>query len=185
MKISIIAAVARNGVIGREGAGVVEAIGTGVTGLKVGDRVAYGAAPIGSYAEARLIPADRLVKIPDNVSDQQAASIMLKGMTSQYLLRRTHPVVPGDIILTANPGYVLGRPSLDRVVLRRVASEAAATSAMRRRQTIRPRADHRAIQKGSIPLRAELPRQRPTCQAGFFRGSECRVCGDSKTGGIR
>ena len=86
-------------VIGREGAGVVEAIGAGVTGLKVGDRVAYGAAPIGSYAEARLIPADRLVKIPDNVTDQQAASIMLKGMTSQYLLRRTHPVVPGDIIL--------------------------------------------------------------------------------------
>lgn len=86
-------------VIGREGAGVVEAIGEGVTGLSVGDRVAYASAPIGSYAEARLIPADRVVKVPAGVSDQQAASIMLKGMTAQYLIRRTHVVMPGDTIL--------------------------------------------------------------------------------------
>ena len=86
-------------VIGREGAGVVEAVGAGVTDVKVGDRVAYASAPIGSYAEARLIAADRVVKIPDGVSDQQAASMMLKGMTAQYLLRRTHIVKPGDTIL--------------------------------------------------------------------------------------
>lgn len=86
-------------VIGREGAGVVEAVGSAVSGLKVGDRVAYGAAPIGSYSEARLIPADRVVTIPANVSDQQAASIMLKGMTAQYLLRRTYAVKAGDTIL--------------------------------------------------------------------------------------
>ncbi|MEO8383895.1 MAG: quinone oxidoreductase [Betaproteobacteria bacterium] len=86
-------------VIGREGAGVVEAVGTGVTDVKVGDRVAYASAPIGSYAEARLIAADRVVKIPNGVSDQQAASMMLKGMTAQYLIRRTHVVKPGDTIL--------------------------------------------------------------------------------------
>lgn len=86
-------------VIGREGAGVVEAIGAAVTEFKVGDRVAYASAPIGSYAEARLIAADRVVKIPDSVTDQQAASIMLKGMTAQYLIRRTYAVKPGDTIL--------------------------------------------------------------------------------------
>lgn len=86
-------------VIGREGAGVVEAIGAAVTEFKVGDRVAYASAPIGSYAEGRLIAADRVVKIPNNVTDQQAASIMLKGMTAQYLIRRTYAVKPGDTIL--------------------------------------------------------------------------------------
>ena len=86
-------------VIGREAAGVVESVGAGVADLKIGDRVAYGAAPIGAYAEARTVPADRLVKIPDSVTDQQAASIMLKGMTAQYLLRRTYAVKAGDTIL--------------------------------------------------------------------------------------
>ena len=86
-------------VLGREGAGVIEAVGTSVTGFKVGDRVAYGAAPLGSYSEMRLIPADRVVSIPANVTDQQAASIMLKGMTAQYLLRRSYAVKAGDTIL--------------------------------------------------------------------------------------
>lgn len=86
-------------VIGREAAGVVEAIGSAVTDFKVGERVAYGSAPIGSYAEARLVAADRVVKIPEGVTDRQAASIMLKGMTAQYLIRRTHAVKPGDTIL--------------------------------------------------------------------------------------
>lgn len=86
-------------ILGREGAGVVEEIGAAVTDLKVGDRVAYAASPIGSYAEARLMPADKLVKIPHGISDNQAASMMLKGMTAQYLVRRTHKVKPGDTIL--------------------------------------------------------------------------------------
>ena len=86
-------------VIGREAAGVVEAVGSAVTDLKVGDRVAYAATPIGSYSEARLMAADRVVKIPAGVTDQQAASIMLKGITAQYLLRRTYPVKAGDTIL--------------------------------------------------------------------------------------
>jgi NADPH:quinone reductase len=86
-------------VIGREGAGVIESIGSGVKDLAVGDRVAYASSPIGSYAEVRLMPADRVVRVPSGVSDQQAASIMLKGMTAQYLLRRTFAVKAGDTVL--------------------------------------------------------------------------------------
>ncbi len=86
-------------IVGGEGAGVVEAVGPGVTDIKAGDRVAYGAAPIGSYCEARVIPADRLVKIPDGITDQQAASMMLKGLTTQYLIRSTYRVKSGETIL--------------------------------------------------------------------------------------
>jgi NADPH2:quinone reductase len=84
-------------VIGNEAAGVVEAVGTGVTDLKPGDRVAYSGV-IGAYAQARLMPADRLVKIPEGVSDQLAATLMLKGLTVQYLLRQTYVVKAGDTI---------------------------------------------------------------------------------------
>jgi NADPH2:quinone reductase len=83
---------------GVEGAGVVEAVGDGVNGLNPGDRVAYGG-PIGSYAEVRLIAADRLVKLPDSISSDQAAAMMLQGMTAHMLLRRVYCVEPGDTIL--------------------------------------------------------------------------------------
>lgn len=83
---------------GMEGAGVVTAIGEGVRDLKVGRRVAY-AGPIGGYAEERLIAADRVVRIPDGVSDEVAAAVMLKGMTAQYLLRRTYKVGPDTTLL--------------------------------------------------------------------------------------
>jgi NADPH2:quinone reductase len=83
---------------GQEGAGVVEAVGEGVSELREGQRVAY-AGPLGAYAERRLIPADRVVALPDEVSDEQAAAMMLKGMTAQYLLRRTYRVQPGQTIL--------------------------------------------------------------------------------------
>ena len=83
---------------GGEGAGVVEEAGEGVAGLKAGDRVAY-AVGTGAYAERRVIPADRLVKVPDTISDEQAAAMMLKGMTAEYLLRRTYKVKAGDTIL--------------------------------------------------------------------------------------
>src|SRR5882724_4923998 len=85
-------------VSGNEGAGEVIAVGSGVTDLKVGDRVAYVVA-LGAYAEERLMPADRAVKIPDNISYEQAAAMMLKGMTAQYLLRRTYKVEKGSTIL--------------------------------------------------------------------------------------
>ena len=83
---------------GTEAAGEIEAVGEGVTGLTAGDRVAY-AGPIGSYAEARLIDADRLVKLPDYVSDELAAAMMLQGMTARMLLRAVYEVKPGDTIL--------------------------------------------------------------------------------------
>jgi NADPH2:quinone reductase len=85
-------------VSGNEGAGEVTAVGSGVTDLKVGDRVAYVVA-MGAYAEERLLNADRAVKIPDNISYEQAAAMMLKGMTAEYLLRRTYKVKAGDTIL--------------------------------------------------------------------------------------
>jgi len=85
--------------IGMEGAGVVEAVGAGVEHLREGDRVAYAAPPPGSYAQVRLAPASQMVKVPDGISDQIAASIMLKGMTAQYLLHRTLQVKPGDTVL--------------------------------------------------------------------------------------
>jgi len=83
---------------GVEGAGIVDAIGEGVTSLRPGDRVAY-AGPIGGYAEQRLIDAERLVKLPDSISAEQAAAMMLQGMTAHMLLRSVHRVVPGETIL--------------------------------------------------------------------------------------
>jgi NADPH2:quinone reductase len=85
--------------LGSEAAGVVEAVGPGVTVVRPGDRVAYAGGPPGSYAEVRLMPADRLVKLPDGISDQTAAAMMLKGMTVEYLIRRTHRVEPGETVL--------------------------------------------------------------------------------------
>lgn len=85
--------------IGMEGAGIVEALGPDVTEVKVGDRVAYGSGPLGAYAEQRAIPASKLVRLPDSISDKQAAAMMLQGMTVEYLLLRTYPVKRGDTIL--------------------------------------------------------------------------------------
>lgn len=84
---------------GMEAAGVVEAVGPGVDHVAVGDRVAYASGPLGSYSEVRLMPAERVVALPDGVEDRQAAAAMLKGMTAQYLLKQTRPVGPGDTIL--------------------------------------------------------------------------------------
>ena len=83
---------------GVEGAGVVEAVGPNVADVKVGDRVAYGG-PLGGYAELRLIDADRVVKLPDAISSEQAAAMMLQGMTAHMLLRMVYSVKPGDTIL--------------------------------------------------------------------------------------
>ena len=85
--------------LGLEAAGVVTAVGQGVTEFKPGDRVAYGSGPIGAYATARNIAAAKLVPVPDGVSDEQAAAIMLKGGTARYLLKQTYAVKPGDTVL--------------------------------------------------------------------------------------
>ncbi|MBL6934850.1 MAG: quinone oxidoreductase [Alphaproteobacteria bacterium] len=86
-------------IIGMEGAGVVEAVGEGVTEVAVGERVAYAAPPVGAYAEKRIMAADQLVRVPDGIDDVSAAAMMLKGLTAQYLLRRTHAAKAGETIL--------------------------------------------------------------------------------------
>jgi NADPH2:quinone reductase len=85
--------------LGGEGAGVVEAVGPGVADVKPGDRVAYCGGPPGAYSEVRVMPADRLVKLPEGVSERTAATLMLKGLTVQYLLRQTFPLKGGETIL--------------------------------------------------------------------------------------
>jgi len=85
--------------LGLEGAGVVEAVGSAVTEVRVGDRVAYAGGPPGAYAEVRNLPADRLVNLPDAIDFKTAAAMLLQGMTAQYLLRRTFRVQANDIIL--------------------------------------------------------------------------------------
>ncbi|MCH8001128.1 MAG: quinone oxidoreductase [Proteobacteria bacterium] len=85
--------------LGMEGAGVVEELGEGVSGLATGDRVAYATPPPGSYSEARLIAADRVVKLPDAIDDRTAAAMMLQGLTVQYLIRQTHRVAAGETVL--------------------------------------------------------------------------------------
>ncbi|MCA8105676.1 quinone oxidoreductase [Burkholderia sp. AU18528] len=87
------------GGLGMEAAGEVTAVGDGVTAFKAGDRVAYVGQPPGAYAQERAMPAERLVKLPDGISYDDAASVMLQGLTAHYLLRRTYPVKAGDTIL--------------------------------------------------------------------------------------
>ncbi|MBY4713119.1 quinone oxidoreductase family protein [Burkholderia cepacia] len=87
------------GGLGMEAAGEVTAVGEGVTALKAGDRVAYVGQPPGAYAQERVMPVERLVKLPDGISYDDAASVMLQGLTAHYLLRRTYPVKAGDTIL--------------------------------------------------------------------------------------
>jgi NADPH2:quinone reductase len=85
--------------IGLEGAGRVEALGPEVTALRVGDRVAYAAPPLGAYQAVRTMPADRLIRLPDGIADTTAAAMMLRGMTVEYLIRRTFPVKRGMTVL--------------------------------------------------------------------------------------
>jgi NADPH2:quinone reductase len=85
--------------LGQEGAGVVEAIGEGVTEVKVGDRVAYAGRPNGAYAQSRIMPTDILLRLPDDISFETGAAMMLQGLTVQYLLNRTYKVKAGDTIL--------------------------------------------------------------------------------------
>ncbi|WP_341247769.1 quinone oxidoreductase [Cupriavidus pauculus] len=85
--------------LGHEAAGVVEAVGEGVTDVAVGDRVAYMNAGLGAYAEGRNVPVDKLVRLPDSLGDEQAAAVIFKGMTAQYLVRHTYAVKPGDTVL--------------------------------------------------------------------------------------
>ena len=86
-------------IIGSDGSGIIEAIGQDVSGFSVGDRVVYGNGPMGSYCQARLIPAEFVLKLPDDISFETASAMMVKGMTAQYLLRQSYEVKAGDTIL--------------------------------------------------------------------------------------
>ncbi|WP_374465796.1 quinone oxidoreductase [Ferrovibrio sp.] len=116
-------------ILGQEGAGSVTAVGAGVTDIKVGDRVAYASSPLGSYSEERLMQADRCVVLPAGITDQQAAGMMLKGMTAEYLLRRTYKVQPGETILfhaaAGGVGLIFGQwaKALGATVIGTVGSE--------------------------------------------------------------
>lgn len=87
------------GIVGMEAAGTVTAVGEGVSCLKEGDRVAYASGPVGAYAAERVMPAGRVVKLPDHIDNKTAAASMVKGMTAEYLLLRAYPVKKGDVIL--------------------------------------------------------------------------------------
>lgn len=99
--------------LGSEAAGVIEAVGADVDALAVGDRVAYATGVLGAYAEALVVPAGHLVRVPDGVDDHTAAAIMLKGLTAQYLLRQTYDVGPGTVVLghaaAGGVGLILGQ----------------------------------------------------------------------------
>ena len=95
--------------LGHEAVGVIEAIGESVEGLKIGDRVGYINAGLGAYADRRNVPANRLMRIPASISDSAAAALIFKGMTAQYLLRRTYPVQPGDLVLVHAAAGGVGR----------------------------------------------------------------------------
>jgi NADPH:quinone reductase len=124
-------------VLGQEGAGMVEAVGEGVTRFKVGDRAAYGTGPIGAYAEAHLVPARRAVPIPAHVSTRTAAAAMLKGMTAEFLIRRCHPAKAGETLLVhaaaGGVGLILTQwaKAVGAVVIATVGSEAKADLARR------------------------------------------------------
>jgi NADPH2:quinone reductase len=122
--------------LGREGAGVVEAVGRGVRGMAPGDRVAYAASQPGAYAQERVMPADRVVKIPDGVSDRLAAAAMLKGLTAWFLLRRTYRVGKGHAVVVhaaaGGVGMILAQWArhLGATVIGVVGSEAKAEVAL-------------------------------------------------------
>lgn len=116
-------------ILGTEGAGTVTAVGDGVDYIKVGDRVGYATPPLGAYAEERVMPAERAVVLPDGISDQIAAAIMLKGMTTEYLIRRTFKVKAGDTVLfhaaAGGVGLIFGQwaKALGATVIGTVGSE--------------------------------------------------------------
>lgn len=97
------------GSLGLEGAGRVTAVGEGVDTVRVGDRVAYATGPLGGYASGRLYPAERLVKLPPSITDEQAAAVLFKGITAQYLLKTTYAVGPGSQVLIYGAGGALGQ----------------------------------------------------------------------------
>ena len=122
--------------LGTEGAGIVEAVGAGVTDLQVGDRVAYAGGPLGAYSQERCLPADRLLKLPEAIDCRTGAAMTLQGLTAAYLLRRTYPVQAGDRVLIHAAAGGVGliacqwAKALGATVIGTVSSEAKAELAL-------------------------------------------------------
>ena len=122
--------------LGTEAAGIVEAVGAGVTDLQVGDRVAYAGGPLGAYSQVRCLPADRLLKLPEAIDCRSGAAMMLQGLTAAYLLRRTYPVQAGDRVLIHAAAGGVGliacqwAKALGATVIGTVSSEAKAELAL-------------------------------------------------------
>ena len=122
--------------LGTEGAGIVEAVGAGVTDLQIGDRVAYAGGPLGAYSQLRCLPADRLLKLPEAIDCRTGAAMMLQGLTAAYLLRRTYPVQAGDRVLIHAAAGGVGliacqwAKALGATVIGTVSSEAKAELAL-------------------------------------------------------
>jgi NADPH2:quinone reductase len=120
-------------VLGQEAAGIVDAVGEGVTRFKIGDRAAYGTGPIGAYAEAHVVPANRAVHLPVGVSTQVGAAAMLKGMTAEFLLRRCYPLKAGEAVLI----HAAKAQGCDHVILYRDEDVAAKVKAITRGAGVR------------------------------------------------
>ena len=105
-------------IIGFEGVGVVEGIGQGVRNFSIGDKVAYGIPPLGSYSESRNYPADKLLHLPSGLDDKLVASLLMKGMTAHYLLHRTYRVKAGDVVLVHAAAGGMGLISVSYTHLR-------------------------------------------------------------------
>jgi NADPH2:quinone reductase len=122
--------------LGTEAAGIVEAVGAGVTDLQIGDRVAYAGGPLGAYSQLRCLPADRLLKLPEAIDCRTGAAMMLQGLTAAYLLRRTYPVQAGDRVLIHAAAGGVGliacqwAKALGATVIGTVSSEAKAELAL-------------------------------------------------------
>lgn len=122
--------------LGHEAVGIVEAVGPDVTEFRPGDRAAYINAGIGAYADRRIVAADRLVRVPDGLSDEAVAAVIFKGMTAQYLVRKTHRVAPGDLVLVhaaaGGVGLILSSwaKALGAVVVGAVGSEGKRAAAL-------------------------------------------------------
>ena len=162
------------GGIGLEGAGRIAALGAGVTDFAIGDRVAYALGPIGSYASGRLFPAERLLRLPDDLSMQAAASILFKGLTAQYLTTSTYPVTNGTVILLY--GVAVRSVEFLRAGQRIWALSSSASYRVRRAST-RPRRSVVLLcwcGAGTICRKASLPRPAGVRQMLSTTGSDAR-----------
>ncbi|WP_284210434.1 quinone oxidoreductase family protein, partial [Mesorhizobium tianshanense] len=156
--------------LGFEAAGRVEMIGEGVIGVGIGDRVAYMNAGLGAYTDRRNVLASKLVTLPDNISDEAAASLLFKGMTAQYLVRKTHPVKPGELLLVHSAAGGVGQ-IMTRWATALGATVIGTTSSPRKRDT--------ALAAGAVAVIDTNDEQWPEAFLEASGGRKARVVYDA------